>query len=185
MDKPEPHMKKIIRVSFRTLAHFYDADDPSPENCRELTDRAEELIAHEVATGPDPDHASKAAKLEIKIPASDFTPGRENDIPEAIRSHFASRAVDMHREKKLVQRVGLREFWLTIGVTIPALLVIGLTSRWSREPIIIMVQNIMVIFMWVVIWQPFQSLVFDRWTRSKETQVYREIARMEIEVFPA
>jgi hypothetical protein len=186
MDPPDLRKnRKVIRVSFRTIAHFYDPDDPSPENRRELTDRAEELIVHEVATGPDPDHASMSAKLEIKIPATDLTPGRENDIPEAIRSHFASRAVEMHREKKLIQRVGLREIRLTVGVTIPALVIIGLTTRWSTEPVVIMVQNLMVIFMWVVIWQPFQSLVFDRWTKSKESQVYREIAKMEIEVLPA
>lgn len=175
---------KPVRVSFRTVAHFYDPDDPSPENRRELTDRAEELISHEVATGPDPDHASRVAILEITIPAPELTPDRGKNIPDAVRAHFASRALEIERDKKLVQRVGLREIWLTVGVTIPALMIIGLTSHFSREPLILIVQNIMVIFTWVVIWQPFQSLVFDRWSKSKEAGVYREISRMRVEVRP-
>jgi hypothetical protein len=177
--------KKSIRVSFRTIAHFYDPDDPSPENRRELTDRAEEQISREIETGPDPEHAGRAVKLEILLPASELTPGREKDIPEAVRSHFAARSVEIHRDMKLVRRVGLREIRLTVGVVIPALLIIGLTSRFSRDTLALIVQNLMIIFTWVVIWQPFQSLVFDRWTKSKEAQVYREIARMEIEVRPA
>jgi len=177
--------KKSIRVSFRTIAHFYDSDDPSPEDRRELSDRAEEQISREIETGPDPDHASRAVKLEILLPASELTPGREKDLPEAVRSHFAGRSVEIYRDMKLVRRVGLREIWLTVGVAIPALLIIGLTTLFSRDTLALIVQNIMIIFVWVVIWQPFQSLVFDRWTKSKEAQVYREIAKMEIEVRPA
>jgi hypothetical protein len=39
-----------------------------------------------------------------------------------------------------------------------------------------------VIFCWVVIWQPFQSLVFDRWTLSKTVKIYKKISGMEISV---
>jgi hypothetical protein len=186
MDPSDLHEnRKPVRVAFRTIKHFYDPDDPSPENRRELSDRAEELISREIATGPDPDHAGRAMMLEILLPAAELTPGRKKDIPEAVKAHFEARSVEIHRDMKLVQRVGLREIRLTAGVAIPALFVIGLTSQFSRDFVALVVQNIMIIFTWVVIWQPFQSLVFDRWTKSKESQVYREIAKMEIKVLPA
>jgi hypothetical protein len=44
------------------------------------------------------------------------------------------------------------------------------------------VENVLVIFCWVTIWQPFQSLVFDRWTLSKTAEVYRKVAEMKIRV---
>ena len=40
------------------------------------------------------------------------------------------------------------------------------------------------IFCWVTIWQPFQSLVFDRWTQNKTAKVCRKIAGMDITVHP-
>jgi hypothetical protein len=36
----------------------------------------------------------------------------------------------------------------------------------------------------VTIWQPFQSLVFDRWTQSETARVYGKIAGMDISVKP-
>ena len=45
-----------------------------------------------------------------------------------------------------------------------------------------MIENVLVIFCWVTIWQPFQSIVFDRWTQSVKAKVYREIAKMDISV---
>jgi hypothetical protein len=41
---------------------------------------------------------------------------------------------------------------------------------------------VLIIFCWVTIWQPFQSLVFDRWTQSKTANVYERIAGMDIRV---
>ena len=169
-------------VAFRTIAHFYDADDPTPESNRELSDRAENDIFHEVLAAPKGEHAEMCNHLEIVIPASELTPDRQNTIISAIRSHFHLRAGEVQRDMLLTQMVGLREFRLTIAVCLPSFIGIAICSQFKGNAISEVVENVLVIFCWVTIWQPFQSLVFDRWTQSKKAMVYRKIADMEISV---
>ena len=171
-------------VTFRTIAHFYDPDDPTPEDNRELSDRAETEIFHEVLAVPKGDHAEMCNHLEILLPASDLTPDRTATIISAVRSHFRLRSGKLQRDMKLTQRVGLREFRLTLAVCIPSFIGIAICSQFKGNPITEVVENILVIFCWVTIWQPFQSLVFDRWTQSETAKVYRKIAEMEISVRP-
>jgi hypothetical protein len=169
-------------VTFRSIAHFYDPDDPTPENNRELSDRAENEIFHEVLAVPKGVHAEMCNHLEIVLPASELTPDRQTTIISAIRSHFRLRADEVQRDMKLTQRVGLREFRLTLAVCIPSFVGIAICSLFKGNPITEVVENILIIFCWVTIWQPFQSLVFDRWTQSETAKVYRMIADMVISV---
>ena len=177
--------KTIVPVIFRTIAHFFDPDDPTPEKARELSDRAEEMIGRAVLDAKDPLHAGRKDHLEVHLPVSDLTPGREIDIPTAIRSHFLQRADELQRNTRLTQRIGFREFRLTIAVCIPAFIGMVATTRFPHNDIAFLLQNVLVILAWVVIWQPFQSLVFDRWTNAVQAKVYRQIASMEISVLPA
>jgi len=165
-------------VPFRTLAHFFDADDPTPEDHRELSDRAEEKIFREVLDVGS--RTGRCDQLEIALPASDLASDRQAAIPSAIRSHFRSRADEVQRDMRLTQKVGLREFRLTLAVCIPSFVGIAICSQFKGDPIVEVVENVLVIFCWVTIWQPFQSIVFDRWTQSETAKVYRKIAEMAI-----
>jgi hypothetical protein len=174
--------KNSASVPFRTIAHFYDPDDPTPENNRELSDRAETEIFHAVLAVPKGEHAEVCNHLEILLPVSDVTPDRQTAIVSAIRSHFRIRADVVQRDMKLTQKVGLREFRLTLAVCIPSFIGIAICSQFKGNPITEVVENILIIFCWVTIWQPFQVLVFDRWTQSETAKVYRKIADMAISV---
>jgi hypothetical protein len=184
MKKNSEHDKLGIPVSFRTIAHFFDPDDPTPEQGRELSDRAEHAISHAVLDSSDPLHAGSRCSLEIHLPPADLTAHRETTIPAATRSHFLLRADEIGRDMRLTQRVGIREFRLTVGVCIPAFLGIIVSDRFPHEPLAVLLQNILIVLIWVVIWQPFQSLVFDRWSDAELAKVYRQIARMDITVMP-
>jgi len=169
-------------VPFRTIAHLYDADDPSPEERRELSDRAEEQIFREVLDVPKGSGKNLCDQLEISLPATDLTPASPAAIIAAIRSHFRLRSAELRRDMKLTQRVGLREFRLTLAVCIPSFLGIAICSQFKGNPLAEVIENVLVIFCWVTIWQPFQSLVFDRWTQKETATVYGKIAEMEIRV---
>ena len=114
---PEQEGTKVVKaeVPFRTIAHFYDADDPSPEERRELSDRAEEKIFREVLDRPRGSRTVLGNELEISLPAADLTPGRSAAIIMAIRSHFRLRSEEVKRDMRLTQMVGFREIRLTIA----------------------------------------------------------------------
>jgi hypothetical protein len=175
----------LASVKFRTIAHFYDSDDPSPEYDRELTDRAENAIVLSVLDVPDKKISPICDHIELHFPESDLTPERQTSIISATRSHFNSRSNEMKRSSILTVRVGLRESWLTIGVTIPSFIGIAILVGFQHIPLAVILLNVLVIFCWVVIWQPFQSLVFDRWTLAEKSKIYRLIANMDIRVVPS
>jgi hypothetical protein len=172
-------------VPFRTIVHLYNEDDPSPEERRELSDRAEEQIFREVLDAPKGTRQDLCDQLEITLPATDLTENRPSAIVAAIRSHFHLRSADFRRDMKLTQRVGLREFRLTLAVCIPSFIGIAICSQFKGNPLAEVIENVLIIFCWVTIWQPFQSLVFDRWTQSEKARVYERIADMEIVIRPA
>jgi hypothetical protein len=172
-------------VAFRTIAHLYDADDPSPEDKRELTGRAEERIFHSVVDRKTGARRELRESVEITLPPADLPPGRDCAITSAVRSHFRLRAEEVQQSMRLTQRAGIREIRLTLAVCIPSFIGIAACSQFRGDPLIEVIENVLVIFCWVTIWQPFQSLVFDRWTKSVTAKVYRRIAEMEIRVRPA
>jgi hypothetical protein len=185
MQKPTEQRKCCASVPFRTLAHLYDPDDPSPENSRLLTDMAENRIFREVLDIPKGHPFPFYTSFEILLPASDLTPGRADAITAAVRAHFSTRADEIQRDMKLTVRVGLREFRLTLAVCVPSFIGIAICSQFKGNPLAEVIENILIIFCWVTIWQPFQSLVFDRWTQAEQAKVYRKIAGMNITVAPA
>jgi hypothetical protein len=83
---------------------------------------------------------------------------------------------------RLTQRVGFREIRLTLAVCIPSFLGIAACAPFKGDPLVEVIENVLVIFCWVTIWQPFQLLIFDRWTQSETAKVYRKIAGMKISV---
>jgi hypothetical protein len=172
-------------VPFRTIAHLYDGEDPSPEERRELSDRAEKQIIREVLDVPKGTRKDLCDQLEITLPANDLTENRPSAIVAAIRSHFHHRSAELRRDMKLTLRVGLREFRLTLAVSIPSFIGIAICSQFKGNPLTEVIENVLIIFCWVTIWQPFQSLVFDRWTQEETAKVYGKIAEMEIAIRPA
>jgi hypothetical protein len=176
------HTRDFVSVPFRSIAQFYDGDDPSPENIRQLGDSAEDRIFRTVLDVPKGLGKEAFGRLELLFPASDLSPGRADAIIAATRAHFRLRAEDFIRDRRLTQRTGLREFRLTVAVCIPAFAGIAICSQFKGNPVSEIVENILIVFMWVVIWQPFQSLVFDRWTQGATAKIYRHIAEMEISV---
>jgi hypothetical protein len=169
-------------VAFRTIAHFYDADDPSPEAHRELSNRAEDQIFRGVLDVPKGLHKDLPNHLEILLPEADLTPERPAAIISALRSHFLLRSGEVRRDMKLTERVGLREIRLTLAVCIPSFIGIAVCSQFKGNALAEVIENVLIIFCWVTIWQPFQSLVFDRWTQHETAKVYRKIADMEMSV---
>lgn len=174
-----------LDIPFRTIAHFYDSDDPSPEDDRELSDRAEDQIYHAISEYTGKKGRLKDISLRIILPAADWTEKRQQDLPKALKSHFYRRQEELMKDAAFTVREGLREFRLTIGVCFFLFTGIAVTARFPHEPFAVLAMNVFVIFSWVVIWQPFQTLVFDRWSLHEQARTYREITRLRVDVIPS
>ena len=183
--KKTGHNNNSASVPFRSIAQFYDSDDPSPEADRQLCDRAEKHIMRAVLDLPKGYPGFALERLELVFPATDLTPGRVEAVISAAREHFRARAPDYERDRRLTMRVGRRESLLTIIICIPAFAGIAICSPFHGNPIAEVVGNVLIILTWVVIWQPFQSIVFDRWTQNVMARLCRHVAVMDISVWAA
>jgi hypothetical protein len=74
MQKKDGQKNTCASVTFRTIAHFYDPDDPTQKNNREVSDRAQDQILHGVPGVPQGVRAEMCDHLEILLPATDLTP---------------------------------------------------------------------------------------------------------------
>jgi len=185
MSETETETTRAAEVSFKSVSRILDADDPSPEERRDLTDRSEERIFHAVLDTYRGMRAKIANQLVIRVPAEELSEERKAAIVSAIRCHFRSRADEVGRGTRLTVRVGLREVRLTVAVCLPSFIAIALIVKFmNHDPLGTVLENILVIFCWVTIWQPFQSLVFDRWTLKETASVYQKISAMDIRVIP-
>jgi len=167
-------------VSFKSVAQIYDSSDPSPEAHRDLSDAAETRIAHAALAVPRGRHTDLFDRLTIRVP--DLAPGQDADVVSAVREHFLRRSGEVQEQTRLTVRAGLRECRLTVAVCVPSFIGIGICSQFKGDPLIEILENVLVIFCWVTIWQPFQSLVFDRWTQKVTAQIYTKIAGMPLDV---
>ena len=177
---PDTVSHRTGTASFKSIGQIYDSDDPSPEAHRDLSENAEDRIFHAILSAPRGVRARICDRLAIRVP--DVAPGQGDVIVSAVREHFLRRAGEKNDATKVMVRVGLRECWLTAAVCIPAFIGIGICSQFKGNPFAEILENVLIIFSWVVIWQPFQSLVFDRWTLKETAAVYRKIARMPISI---
>ncbi|MFA5332585.1 MAG: hypothetical protein WC342_09415 [Methanoregula sp.] len=171
-------------VSFKSVSQIFDSDDPSPEEIRDLSDRAEDRISHAAFRTPKRFRADLCKELTIKVPAAELTPGRSEAIVSAVRLHFRNRAGEFDDKTRVTVRAGFRECRLTVAVCVPSFIGIGICSQFKGDPLVEVLENVLVIFCWVTIWQPFQSLVFDRWTQKTTAAIYRKIAEIPIQVVP-
>ena len=171
---------RIGTVTFKSVAQIYDSDDPSPEAHRDLSENAEDRIFRAILSVPRGLRAGICDRLAIRVP--DVVPGQDDAIISAVREHFLRRAAETADTTRLTVRVGLRECRLTIAVCAPAFIGIAICSQFKGNPVVEVMENVLVIFSWVVIWQPFQALVFDRWTQKETASIYRKIAQMPISV---
>ena len=174
---------RIGTVTFKSVAQIYDSDDPSPEAHRDLSEKAEDRIFLATLAVPHELRTRICDRLEIRVP--DPAPGEGEAIISAVREHFQRRAGEKSDATRVTVRAGLRECWLTAAVCVPAFAGIAICSQFKGDPLVELLENVLIIFSWVVIWQPFQSLVFDRWTLKATATIYRKIARMPISVVPA
>jgi len=172
----------IIPIKFRTIKYYYDPDDPTPEDDRELSDRAEDQIFTTALEVLQKEKAFKHACIDLSFPRSDLDPERERSVASALKAHFLRRSEEIRKGTLLTTRVGLYEFRLTIAVCIPAFAGIVIADQFPHQPVAVLTENVLIILSWVVIWQPFQSLVFDRWAKAEKSKLYRDIANMPIRV---
>ncbi|WNY26991.1 hypothetical protein MsAm2_07740 [Methanolapillus ohkumae] len=173
---------EIIELELNSADQIYNNMDPSPFYERELNNNADQYIFSAVEEVP------LRKKMLLVIYAridKELTEKKENVVKDAIHMHFERKAKSLERQmRKKTKTVGYStilgfiflgfclaaSYWLTVNAG---------DNSFSQ----VLGQGLAVIG-WVVLWNPVEYLVFDRWEPRKEIRLCKKISKTDIEIIP-
>jgi hypothetical protein len=127
-------------------------------------------------------------RLVLELPANQITPGLEQQTEQALRRYSAAKIEDNH----LTIRLGRTRSLIGLGmVTIISIIVIGLAYflfntvfAGASDGVKTLVAASLSVFVWVVLWDPMEKLLFDWVPPHMENTILRRIPTLDIVIRP-
>jgi hypothetical protein len=127
-------------------------------------------------------------QLVLELPADQITPGLEQQTEQALRRYSAAKIEDNH----LTIRLGRNRSLIGLGmVTVISIVVIGLayllfSTIWAgaADGVKTLVAASISVFVWVILWDPMEKLLFDWVAPHMENTILRRIPTLDIVIRP-
>lgn len=167
---------QVILLKIETLDDLFERLDPSPMTERDLSPSVHAYLSEQLMRGD----GNCPAMVSLDAPAS---LGLDEAVVEsAARTHFARQAVAKHLEFVRLIRKG----WVLMGVAIVFGLMLVFMSQWiatiSDSRLMEKIANALSILVWVVVWRPAETLIYD-WRPIRETaQLYKRLSQMTLRI---
>jgi hypothetical protein len=170
----------LIEIKLSSVLQLFNSFDPAPFHEKELDTAAEHYIVDTVKDFPK----KTEFKIIIYLPPDIAQTARAQQIPQAIRNHFAYRV--MVQDRKFRQRFRHGRFTLLIGLSF---LAIALFARQEVSHInnLLYAQvfsDALLIIGWAAMWEPITVLLYELWPIIQQKHTYEKISTMAIEVLP-
>ncbi len=170
--------RACIDVRLKTSKQLFDGRDPAPFRERDLDEDAVEYIAGALEElGPATD-----VKLVFWISEEPEPRLPEEDIVEALRSHFTFEQQRLDRRIRAHLRRGQLSLLVGLGVLVVFLTLAELTSVLAVGPGRQILREGLVITGWVAMWRPLELLLYDWWPLVRERRLARRMVGVPVEV---
>lgn len=172
----------VIEVRIRELAQLFNSFDPSPFHERDLDRDAEEYIVGWARELP-PD---ASLRIIVHLPKDEARKAQELGLSAALVNYFAECAAMQQRELNELFHVGRRD--LLIGIIVLAACLLG--SRMARThlgtgPMASVIAESLILVGWVANWRPIETFLYDWWPLKRRRDLYRRLAKAQVEIKPA
>lgn len=174
--------KVIVELALRTARQLFDARDPAPFRARDLDDDAERWLLDAVEELPR--NVPIVFHLHLAEPLTDAL--TERTVVDAIRAHMRYLLGRNRRDLRALMRQGLAG-----GAMAVALLALCMAVELSLQPLAARahwaaaVREGVVIFGWVALWRPIETLLFSWWPHAARARLLRRVLAAEFSVQPA
>lgn len=151
-----------IELCVGALADLFDHFDPAPLRERSLSPEIAGRIVSRAEVLPSD------WSIEVRLHVRERTDGDEQAVRDAFSRHFAREAV---RHERLIARTrsrGWRMLFGALGVALVLVVVSQFIAEVSELRVVRTLANGMSIVIWVTLWRPVESLVYD-WRPDKES----------------
>ena len=127
-------------------------------------------------------------RLVLELPADQITPGLEQQTEQALQRYSNAKIEDNH----LTIRLGRTRSLIGLGmVTLISIVVIGLAYllfntvfAGAADGVKTLVAASISVFVWVILWDPMEKLLFDWVQPHMENRILRRIPTLDIVIRP-
>jgi hypothetical protein len=185
MDNPESMYKSedgkiVIELVLRNMMQLFNSFDPSPFHEKELDPNAEDYLFNTVDDLP----YVKPVKLVIYLPDEAITDASRHSVSLGIHNHFSYRSAVDDRELKRLFRRGRQVLVIAVVLLFLSLLSRQILAMASQDIIIRMAEEALLIFGWVVLWEPVYIFIYGWWPITQKRRIHDKIRDMEIDIRP-
>jgi hypothetical protein len=171
---------EAIELRVDTIAQLFSSLDPFPFRERDLDQEAEEYIvswAQELAS-------DQPIKIVAHMPESEAQTEAAQELGEAFTRYFAYRADLLQRNLNELFRVGRRSLAIGIPILLVCLVSARVVNGMVEAPFRRLVEESFLILGWVANWRPLEIFLYDWWPLRRRRDLYRRLAKAEVEVKP-
>ena len=175
----------VLRVD--SVAEIFNAPDANPFAAGEgniLGEAALDRLLLRQQARPLRDLAS--IPLVVALPADQVTPDLEQRLAAAIQNYCAARIEDNRlqiRHSRLQHGVGMAVVLLLVVAVIAIVYLLLITVLANLSTIAQgMITGGLCVFVWVILWDPLEALLFDWVAPTRENHVFEQIMKMRVSV---
>ena len=167
-----------LEVRLRDVSQLFESLDPSPFHDKDLDRNAEEYIIESAREL----HSKSAYELVIHV---DKPPGpdEERAAGDAIRAHFARRALFQRRRLRQLLRRGLLSLTIALAFLVLIFVIAQFTGLAAAESSSArLARESMLIVGWVAMWRPLEVFLYDWWPIAGEQRLSDRLSRIDVRI---
>ena len=178
-----------IVIRLESIEQLFNAPDINPFSEEEVDVLGEpallravrRLLAHRVRNW-------EGMRLVLELPADQITPGLEQQTQDALRRYSDAKIEDNH----LTIRLSRTRSLLGLGmVTVISIVVMGLAYllfntvfATAPDSVKTLIAASISVFVWVILWDPMEKLLFDWVQPHMENSILRRIPMLDVVIRP-
>jgi len=179
---PEP-----IRLAVATVANLFNAPDVDPYSPREtdiLGAAGIDRLLLQLQLQPRRKFADET--LIVTLPAEQITPDLQAELTAAIQRYCSTHIEDNRLQIRLSRKqhtVGMVIVLLiSLVAIVVAYLLISRVFADASQVVQGMIYASTSVFVWVILWDPLEALLFDWALPARENRALEQLAAMKVEV---
>jgi hypothetical protein len=168
-----------IELKLRKVSQLFHTLDPSPFRESDLALEAEEYIVNSAQELP----RTALIEISVHVPSDEFSDRSACDVADAIKGYFGLRSRAVSRELEALFREGRVSALIGLIVLSLCLLSAWFIGRSLKEgPLTQILQESLVIFGWVAIWQPSNIFLYNWLPLARRRKLFRRLAEATVKV---
>ncbi len=167
----------VLNLNLADSRQLFNSMDPAPFHQRDLDPEAAAYILDWAREAP----GGQALRLVLHMGRGPTTDEDAALLRKSVHEYFQRRALATRRQLQQLFRVGRYSLLIAL-VFLGLVIVVGesIASLITRESIVALIQDSLVIGGWVALWRPLEIFLYDWWPIRAEARLFERLGTMDV-----